>query len=81
MCYNASVVGVVMNVKCNCGKLLCRYNEGYLYLYCKSCKEEKKIPINKIRLLTSKYNDLCKASGLLPKKQRMSVSGYRRVKT
>ena len=36
---------------------------------------------NKIRLLTNKYNDLCKASGLLPKKQRMSVSGYRRVKT
>ena len=28
---------------------------------------------NKIRLLTSKYNDLCKASGLLPKKQRMQV--------
>ena len=36
---------------------------------------------NKIRLLTSKYNDLCKASGLLPKKQRMQVSGYKRVKT
>jgi hypothetical protein len=36
---------------------------------------------NKIRLLTSKYNDLCKASGLLPKKQRMSVAGYRRIKT
>jgi len=35
---------------------------------------------NKIRLLTSKYNDLCKASGLLPKRQRMSVSGYRKVK-
>ena len=35
---------------------------------------------NKIRLLTSKYNDLCKASGLLPKKVRMSVSGYRKVK-
>ena len=35
---------------------------------------------NKIRLLTSKYNDLCKASGLLPKKQRMQVSGYSRVK-
>jgi len=29
---------------------------------------------NKIRLLTSKYNDLCKASGLLPKKQRMQVA-------
>lgn len=36
---------------------------------------------NKIRLLTSKYNDLCKASGLLPKKVRMQVSGYHRVKT
>lgn len=36
---------------------------------------------DKIRLLISKYNDLCKASGLLPKKQRMSVSGYHRVKT
>ena len=35
---------------------------------------------NKIRLLTSKYNDLCKASGLPPKKQRMSVAGYRKVK-
>lgn len=35
---------------------------------------------NKIRLLTSKYNDLCKASGLLPKKVRMQVSGYSRVK-
>ena len=35
---------------------------------------------NRIRLLTSKYNDLCKASGLLPKKQRMQVSGYKRVK-
>lgn len=35
---------------------------------------------NKIRLLTSKYNDLCNASGLLPKKQRMQVSGYRKVK-
>lgn len=35
---------------------------------------------NKIRLLTSRYNDLCKASGLLPKKVRMSVSGYRKVK-
>ena len=35
---------------------------------------------NKIRLLTNKYNDLCKASGLLPKKVRMQVSGYRKVK-
>jgi hypothetical protein len=35
---------------------------------------------NKIRLLTSKYNDLCNASGLLPKKVRMQVAGYRRIK-
>ena len=35
---------------------------------------------NKIRLLTSKYNDLCKASGLPSQLQRASVSGYRRVK-
>jgi hypothetical protein len=34
----------------------------------------------KITQLTHKYNDLCKTSGLLPKKVRMSVSGYRRIK-
>lgn len=34
----------------------------------------------KIRQLTHKYNELCNISGLLPKKQRMSVSGYRRIK-
>lgn len=33
-----------------------------------------------INILSHKYNDLCKASGLLPKKQRMSVSDYRRIK-
>lgn len=35
---------------------------------------------NKIRQLTRKYNDICNASGLLPQRKRMSVSGYRRVK-
>lgn len=35
---------------------------------------------NKIEQLTAKYNSLCKTSGLLPKKQRMSVSGYRKIK-
>lgn len=33
-----------------------------------------------INILSHKYNDLCKASGLLPKKQRMSIPGYRRIK-
>ena len=34
----------------------------------------------KITQLTHKYNELCNVSELLPKKQRMSVAGYRRVK-
>lgn len=34
----------------------------------------------KITQLTHKYNNLCKASGLKSKKQRMSVINYRRVK-
>ena len=34
----------------------------------------------KIIVLTHKYNDLCKVSGLLPKKQRMAVINYRRIK-
>ena len=34
----------------------------------------------KITQLTHKYNELCKTSGLLPKKQRMSVPNYGRVK-
>lgn len=35
---------------------------------------------SKITALNRKYNELCKTSGLKPKKQRMSVSGYRRTK-
>ena len=35
---------------------------------------------DRITKLTHKYNDLCKVSGLLPKKIRMQVSGYRRIK-
>lgn len=34
----------------------------------------------KITQLTQKYNDLCKISGLSPKRIRMQVSGYRRIK-
>ena len=33
----------------------------------------------RIRQLTSKYNELCKVSGLQPKKQRMNISNYRRI--
>lgn len=33
----------------------------------------------KIRQLTNKYNELSRVSGLQPKKQRMQVSGYRRI--
>ena len=35
----------------------------------------------RISLLTKKYNKLYQESGLLPKKQRMQVVGYHRVKT
>lgn len=34
----------------------------------------------KINVLTSKYNKLCKISGLPSKRKRMTVSGYRKVK-
>lgn len=34
----------------------------------------------KINYYTKKYNKLCDVSGLQPKKERMSVSGYRRIK-
>lgn len=34
----------------------------------------------KITQLGHKYNDLCKISGLKPQRQRMTVSGYRKVK-
>lgn len=34
----------------------------------------------KINYYTKKYNELCDKSGLLAKKNRMSVSGYRRIK-
>ena len=34
---------------------------------------------DKISLLTKKYNDLSKASGLKTKKERMTVSGYKRI--
>lgn len=32
-----------------------------------------------ITLLNKKYNNLCYASGLKPKKQRMQVLGYKRI--
>lgn len=43
----------------------------------KELAEESQMKINQ---LTHKYDSLCKTSGLLPKKQRMSVSGYRKIK-
>lgn len=34
----------------------------------------------KIRILTNKYDKLCKTSGLQPRKVRLSVSGYHKIK-
>lgn len=36
---------------------------------------------DRISLLTKKYNKLCQESGLQPKKIRMQVTGYKRIKT
>lgn len=36
---------------------------------------------NRIRILTSKYNELCSTSGLKPKIERMQIQGYRKIKT
>lgn len=36
---------------------------------------------DKIRILNNKYNQLSKASGLYTRKERMTVSGYRRIST
>lgn len=42
--------------------------------------EEASILQGKIRQLVNKYNDLCVTSGLKPKKARMTVSGYKRIR-
>ena len=42
--------------------------------------EEAGLLQNKIRILTNKYNYLCNKSGLQPKRTRMTVSGYKRIK-
>ena len=42
--------------------------------------EEVGVLQGKIRQLTNKYNALCVASGLKPKKARMTVSGYKRIR-
>lgn len=37
-----------MDLKCECGKLVGRYKNGKLYLYCKKCKKEVEIELNKL---------------------------------
>lgn len=37
-----------MDINCECGKLLARYEEGKIVLYCKRCKKEVEIDINKL---------------------------------
>ena len=58
-----------------------RKNKDLQIMAKKSNKQELLMEAQEnINVLTDKYNDLCKKSGLLPKKQRLSVSGYRKVK-
>lgn len=35
-------------IKCGCGKLLARYDKGILYLWCKGCKKEIALPIDRL---------------------------------
>lgn len=37
-----------MDIKCVCGKLLARYEDGKIILYCKRCKKEIEIELNKL---------------------------------
>jgi len=37
-----------MEIKCECGKLLARYENGKIILYCKRCKKEVKIEIHNL---------------------------------
>lgn len=37
-----------MEIKCDCGKLLARYTNEKLYLFCKRCKKEVEIDIKDI---------------------------------
>ena len=41
-------IGVNMDIKCECGKLLARYEKEKIILYCKRCKKEVEIEINKL---------------------------------
>lgn len=37
-----------MDLKCECGKLVGRYENDTLYLYCKKCKKEIEIKLNNL---------------------------------
>lgn len=39
---------VETNVRCECGKRLARYENGVIYLWCKSCKTEIALPLESI---------------------------------
>lgn len=36
------------NLKCFCNKLLARYDDKYIYLYCKLCKKEVAIKLQNL---------------------------------
>lgn len=41
-------IGANMDIKCECGKLLARYEDGKIFLYCKRCKKEVEIEIKNL---------------------------------
>ena len=38
-----------MDIKCDCGKLVGKYKDEKLYLYCKKCKKEVEVRIDNIK--------------------------------
>ena len=36
------------DIRCGCGKRVARYEDGVIYLWCKSCKKEVAYPIHSI---------------------------------
>jgi hypothetical protein len=50
-------VNAAEKIACKCGKMLARYEDGKIYLWCKSCRKEIAIPLNNIAgLPTMKSN-------------------------
>lgn len=51
------------DVRCGCGKRVARYEDGVIYLWCKSCKKEVAYPIHSIPGFPATLLDAAKKTG------------------